>query len=57
VNFSSIFEGCHPAARQDDSYQLVMELVLGMELFTMLKAEGAFPPDTALLVGATLGIG
>lgn len=33
--------------KEDDSYQLVMELVPGMDIFTMLKAEGAFPPDTA----------
>ena len=49
-------EGSKAAARlQDDSYQLVMELVPGMDLFTMLKAEGAFPPDTALLVGQQPG--
>ena len=34
---------------QDDSYHLVMELVPGMDLLTMLKAEGAFPHQTALL--------
>lgn len=33
--------------KEDDSYYLVMELVPGMDLFTMLKAEGAFPPQTA----------
>lgn len=33
--------------KEDDSYHLVMELVPGMDLLTMLKAEGAFPHQTA----------